>query len=335
MLRLGCSSPGYACPAGSTSPNVSICATQPKLAMCTYISNMIDYSFSIAFIPMRNKQDEVSLRLHNELDGLATDDESIQYILVGVCIGLVIISTMVIIPIFIFVIRDKSYVFRIFSYIEEKEIKKIINNCKKLDLKNMRYKRRWLAHSAGNPEIFWKKIIAENTCKTGKYVVKPASNDDFTSFLLKPKSEEKKAGSSDIIESGPKESKEYNLVEGKEEDTKKAAANKENNKTDSLDNTKKESAKKIESRKESPGSKKESPKNKGSKKESTNKIGSKKESKKKEKSKMETKKEKDDETEEEKKEGDENSVGDEATEKAKFEAELKKDKRIGTLSEIE
>ncbi len=130
--------------------------------MCDYIFQMIDYSFQIAFTAMRDKQDEIAARLEKELQSLATDDEIVQFIIVGICVGLVALSSMVIVPIFIWVIKDKSYVFAIFSYIESDEIRQIIAECKKLDLKNLRYKKTWLANSQGNQELFCKKIIAEN-----------------------------------------------------------------------------------------------------------------------------------------------------------------------------
>ncbi|MDR3547557.1 MAG: hypothetical protein P4M11_04665 [Candidatus Pacebacteria bacterium] len=141
---------------------VSVCATNTALSMCQYINKMLDYSFQLAFTPMRNKEDEISTRLQKELNSLATDDETTQYVLVGVCIALVAISAGVITPIFIKVIRDKSYVFAIFSHIQPEEIRIVIKECKKLDVKRVRFKKAWVSEYADQQEVFWRKVRAGN-----------------------------------------------------------------------------------------------------------------------------------------------------------------------------
>jgi len=160
-----------------TWDDVSICGKQTTLPMCKYISKMIDYSFNIAFIAMRNKQDEITDRLEKELDYLATQDLLVNYILISVCIALVIISALVIIPIFVKVIKDKSNLYMIFSHITEEELNKIVSECKKLILKNVRYKKKWLLKSYGNQDHFWRKIVTENKMSNQKPELNTPKNE--------------------------------------------------------------------------------------------------------------------------------------------------------------
>ena len=181
---------------------MAICLTKPNLNMCKVINQMIEYSFSIAFNPMRNKQDGTSQKLHDELEKLAIEDETLQYAIMGICIGLVVTGSIVIIPIFIWVIKDKSYVFTIFSNIEDDEIHTIIANCKKMDLKNLRYKRKWLANSEGNQEAFWKKMIIENSRKD-KNTLKKFANESLANYfenVSKKKEEKSEAGPKLVIQ---------------------------------------------------------------------------------------------------------------------------------------
>ncbi len=138
--------------------SMSVCVTNSLLPKCKYVANDVMYSFSNAFTPMRNKQDSVSVRLQNELTRLATNDENTQYILAGVCIGLVLLSAIFVMPIFMKVIRDKSHAFSIFSHITTQEIHRIINECKKLEVKKVRFRREWLTQFAEQPAQFWRKI---------------------------------------------------------------------------------------------------------------------------------------------------------------------------------
>jgi len=141
---------------------VSICAKQPNLQMCTHISELIDYSFDIAFIALRDKQDEITDRLENELVNLAVTDEQIQYILVSMCMSLVGLTAVIISFMFVRVIKDKSSVYAILSYIPDNDIRKIINDSNNLELERVKYKKAWIVNSEGNQELFWRKIISRN-----------------------------------------------------------------------------------------------------------------------------------------------------------------------------
>ncbi len=127
--------------------------------MCQDIATMIDYSFDLAFTPMRNKQDEVSARLKDELEVLAIKDVTTQYVLISICVGLVVITTVSITPIFIWVIKDKCYVFTIFAYIQLDEIRDVIKECKKPDFKGLKFKAKWIVKCEGQEQLFWNRLV--------------------------------------------------------------------------------------------------------------------------------------------------------------------------------
>ncbi len=128
---------------------------------CTYVRDKTRYASDLLFYYMKDKQDDVSKKLEAELKSMARQGENLQYIIVISCIGLVILSTVSIIPIFHWVIKQKSGVLGIFADIEESEARYVIEECQCLDIKNLKYKRKWIGLSEGNQNRLWNKIIAE------------------------------------------------------------------------------------------------------------------------------------------------------------------------------
>ncbi len=133
--------------------------------MCQYITSDIAYSFEMAFTPMRNEQDNVSLRLQNELISLATSDENFEYIMAAVAVAVVLAGVIVVTPVFIRVICNKSRVFAIFSHVTSEEIHRVISSCRKLDTKRIRFKREWLSQLSDQQEEFWRKVRTGSRAK--------------------------------------------------------------------------------------------------------------------------------------------------------------------------
>lgn len=90
---------------------------------------------------------------------LASDSSNSQYILISVCTGLVIAFTIIIFPILNYIIKDKSYVIAIFSDMDIDEVKKVIEDTRKLNLVNLNYKKKWIKKSNGQQDYFWRKLI--------------------------------------------------------------------------------------------------------------------------------------------------------------------------------
>ena len=110
---------------------------------------------------MREIQDTISSRLESDLKFVARRGEVTQYIIVAVCIGLVLLTSASVVPFFNTVIKDKSYVLALFADISVQEIQTIIGEIKALDIKTLRFKRKWILKFQGLQDAFWKKLLGE------------------------------------------------------------------------------------------------------------------------------------------------------------------------------
>ncbi len=119
---------------------------------------LLDYAFDIGFNTLRPKEDTVSFDLSASLEELTTSDATTQYILIGVCAGLVLVTAAAIAPIFVMVIRNKCKVFCIFAYIGREEVVHIVEQCKRLDLRGMRCRRSWVLGCKERADVFWRRL---------------------------------------------------------------------------------------------------------------------------------------------------------------------------------
>jgi len=138
--------------------NVKQCVVDKLSPFCIRLSSLLDLTYDILFNAMRIHQNMITKSMEKELLGLATEGENAQYIINGVCALLVAIALIVIIPVFSWVIRDKSYVLAIFSDIDNEEMEQIISECKSLDLKRVRFKKKWISKYENKPSDFWNKV---------------------------------------------------------------------------------------------------------------------------------------------------------------------------------
>jgi len=108
---------------------------------------------------MRYKQDEVIQNLEADMENRSEKSETTQYIITSICTGLVFLSLISITPIFNWVIKDKSYVIAIFSDIEQDEIRKVISECKKMDIRNVYYQNDWTEKYENAQNEFWQNLV--------------------------------------------------------------------------------------------------------------------------------------------------------------------------------
>ncbi|MDR3548364.1 MAG: PAS domain-containing protein [Candidatus Pacebacteria bacterium] len=145
-----------------STTTLSVCRNPKKSDVCKSFVSLSSYAYTVGYASLRETQDSVSRRLEAELTTMSRQGETTQYTITGICLGLITLSAGVILPIFVWVIRDKSYVIAIFAEITHDEANQIIEDTRKLDIKNLRYKKRWIVASGDNHEIFWKKLVAEH-----------------------------------------------------------------------------------------------------------------------------------------------------------------------------
>ncbi len=167
-----------------------------------------NFAFNLAFYPIRNQQASVSRRLDNELTSLSRQGETTQYVITGLCMVLILASAAAILPIFVWVIRDKSRVLEIFADITPEESDKIIEGSRSLDIKNLRYKRRWIQSAEERHEAFWKKLVTQHRRGFGKALY---GEDDSSA---KPKVEKKADSKHEKETAGKEKSAEEEKREG-------------------------------------------------------------------------------------------------------------------------
>ncbi len=107
--------------------------------------------------------------MEQDLKLMARRGEMSQYILMAVCIGIVLIASVAVIPAFSCVIQDKSYVLALFADIGPEEIEGVIAEMKRLDIKTLHFKRKWLRKYQTQQDEFWKKVIGEHRGGYGQH----------------------------------------------------------------------------------------------------------------------------------------------------------------------
>ena len=141
---------------------LSPCVPNMTQPICNATISMAKYSYELGCFQLMVKQDDVMKRMEADLRKLAREGESTQYTIIAICLALVVSSAAVIMPIFVWVIKDKSYVLAIFSDVTPEEAQLIIKGLRKVDIKNLRYKRSWITRAEALPDKFWDKLVSEH-----------------------------------------------------------------------------------------------------------------------------------------------------------------------------
>jgi len=144
----------------------------------------------------------------------ANSGETILYIIIGICIGIVLISSVIISVILIFVIKDKSHVTAIFAEIRKEEVEKVIFYAKSIPIASTRFKTRHLTRSQGDEEKYW-KIVAKSQKQSADFFKKDAKL--IEAAVRKVKKEDRSASTAAPISNYQEEKNEDNTVSPKEE----------------------------------------------------------------------------------------------------------------------
>ncbi|MDR3548776.1 MAG: hypothetical protein P4M11_11020 [Candidatus Pacebacteria bacterium] len=156
---------------------MAICKKNIKAPLCQNAILVSKFAYNLAFYPIRNEQTSVSRRLEAELTELSRHGETTQYIIIGICLALIVVSAGAILPVFLWVIKDKSQVLTIFADITPEEADKIIEGSRTLDIKNIHYKRKWIQSAEEKHEAFWKKLITQHHRGFGRLTPEEAHHE--------------------------------------------------------------------------------------------------------------------------------------------------------------
>jgi len=129
-----------------------------------FIENLqvVTYICTNPRLSMRIHQDKYSNILRKKISDLTDKGEFTLYIITGSCIVIVLVSIALTFPVFIWVIKDKSYVLSIFADIKDEEIKSIIESAMNFDIRTVQYRKKWVLSNANDEEKFWKICLKGN-----------------------------------------------------------------------------------------------------------------------------------------------------------------------------
>jgi len=113
-------------------------------------------------LSMRIHQDKYSNILRKKIQDMSITGENTIYTIICSCIGIVFLSIGLTFPVFIWVIKDKSYVISIFADITDEEINEIIESAMNFDIRCVHYKKKWILTCANEEDRFWKICLQKN-----------------------------------------------------------------------------------------------------------------------------------------------------------------------------
>lgn len=177
--------------------------------MCLRITSLTKLLSDLSFNSMRDLADEVTIQFEDDLIKMASDGENTQYIVTSICTALVVVSTVIILPFFTCVLRDKSNIISIFADIEHDEILEVIESSKNFNIKNINFKKSWIESCDGKQEELWEFIMKKhNKEKDEKKENKIESNSLPEKSKELPGKESKKISVISEIEKLPQENEE-------------------------------------------------------------------------------------------------------------------------------
>ena len=174
--------------------------------MCLNLLINLNYVSVLGMNPLRINQDVTGTKVQENTISLATSGQASQYIMISICSGLVVLSTMIILPILMWTIKDKSYVLGIFADVKNDEAKKVIEEALHLELTKLVYRKKWLEKWKTRQEMFWKKLVDE---QRGRKIIYEAFKkeekilelgEDFSSVAKEQGIQEKEAPNEDKSE---------------------------------------------------------------------------------------------------------------------------------------
>lgn len=151
---------------------------------CQTFLEAVSFLMDNTFIYLRVYQQNYLTILRSQTQSDSSAGETKLYIISSACIGTVLLSLAVISQMFIWVIKDKSYVLRIFGDILDSEIHSMIALAEACDFKCIKYKRKWLAECHGDEEKFWDKVQKEQKKNEKDNIVVVESQNPIPSKIV-------------------------------------------------------------------------------------------------------------------------------------------------------
>ncbi len=142
------------------------CAGNYTAPICRVNSLALDYCNANGMPTILPMQTRVSMTLINDLLRIATQGRDSLYVLIGSCIAVVVLSSVLILVLLIWVIKGKSRVMSIFAEVQASEIEIILAQARSLNITTARFDVKYVTMCEGNEEKFWRYFIKKTHTHT-------------------------------------------------------------------------------------------------------------------------------------------------------------------------
>ena len=144
------------------SNQLEICEKSPNLKICIDHIEKLHAIFYFTLHPLRYHQEVSMWDLDTNLQEYKLNKKNLQYMLTFIFIGLVFLTMIILIPVFYCLLKEKSRVLSTFAGITDEEIKGLILEAARIDIKKVKYKQKWIYQCDGLQDKFYDKILANN-----------------------------------------------------------------------------------------------------------------------------------------------------------------------------
>lgn len=147
-------------------------------ASCVEHNRALAYCAENGFYSLRVQQYNAAKRIMRDFLDTADRGENSLYAIIGICMGVVILSSALISVILIVVIKDKSYVMAIFAEIKEEEIRRVIRQATSFPITNVRFRLQHVYDCKGNEDKYWRSVVRDQVSPDKKRRLPSVGNNE-------------------------------------------------------------------------------------------------------------------------------------------------------------
>ncbi len=131
-------------------------------AACKENVKAIDFCMKNGFGTLRVQQERTSLQIMDDFLTVAASGQNYIDVLNAMCMGIVLLCSLIISGIMIIVIKGKSGVMAIFAEITEDEIRIVLEHAQSLAISAVRFKSQYVADALGDDEKYWQLVLQDH-----------------------------------------------------------------------------------------------------------------------------------------------------------------------------
>ncbi len=141
------------------------CINDTTSTVCVDTTAALNYCLDNGGYTLLPLQRTIAQSLISDLMLIANKGRNALYILISVCIAVVLFSSVLILVLLIWVIKDKSNVMAIFAEVQPEEIDSILGQARSLNISTARFDQKQLNDVGNDEEAFWKSFCRRRRAK--------------------------------------------------------------------------------------------------------------------------------------------------------------------------